>query len=471
MSRKKNNNTTTYIASTLAVLVVFIFFFTSVLKIKISDNFNPNTPTITWDNQENQNDKQYYTNTMIEDKWNIIKIDYNIQWWYSHKIKTQEDTFYAKSDKYSLDNFLNENIYFSWEVIWFSNDDIPVLNIISIRSQEQKQDENKQEEEKNADKYVSTKWMIIDLENTDFSVKEFEGNIYIYQSMSWENMSWENIDLDNVETFVKIFPYKCLEWSNLYDCKAFKNQAQTYKFHTTTNDNGVTFYKIPETNQYVVINENYGYNIYPIDNDLLQFINYIDIENLQSKKEQVIKNTCKNDKIQLTQILTIQTSWDDHKIIWFDKNSNKVSCELTITWESQMIWQLKSISYLQKNETTSDIKIWDLNEENYLIYNSRAYAYKLYMPNYVKYNSEIINEDFGVSWLNCKQVVNIADWKTWDLENPNIKAFYCDTDLSKEQLEWFLSDYIIKQNNWKTLIIDSKKDSISLKISSNLYIY
>ncbi len=466
--RKKNSNTTTYIASILAILIVSILFFTGVLKVELGDNTNLNKPTITWDNQNN---KQYYTNTIIEDNWNIIKIDYNIQWGYSHKIETQEDTFYAKSDKYSLNNFLNEDIDFSWEVIWFSNDDIPVLNITSINAQENVQTDEEEQTIEEQNKYVSTKWIIIDLKNTDFSVKELEGDIYIYQSITWETFTWEDLNISSINESMKISPYDCIDWSNLYDCDAFKDQAQTYKFNTTTNNNGVVFYKLPEINQYVVINQKYGYNVYPLDGSFLDIINYIDIENLQSKKEQVIKNTCRSSDIELTEILTKQESWNNYEIIWFDKNANKVSCKLTITWDSQMVWQLISISYLQEEEATSNVKIWNLNEEDYLVYESSGYSYKLYMPNYVKYNSNIVNEDFWVSWLDCKQSVNIADWKSWNLNDPNVKAFYCTTNLSKEQLQWFLTNYTIVQNNWKTLIIDSKQDSISWEISSNLHIY
>ena len=475
--RKKKNNATTYVVSIFAIWIVAILFFTGVLKININNANNANNANPTTWNTKTQN-KQYYANTIVFQTWTIIQIDYNIQWWYSHKIETKKDTFYAKSDKYNLNNFLNKDIIFSWEVIWFSPDDIPVLSITSIKTITLTNKNNDDTEKEK--KYLSTKWIIIDLEWTDFQVKQVGENIYIYKNLSWSvatwedftwnNLSWNSFTWENMKSFVKISPYKCIEWSNLYDCNAFKQQAKIYKFNTTTNNNWVIFYKMPEINQYVVINENYGYNISPLTWDFFQFINYINIENLQSKKKQLIKNTCKNDKIELTQIFTMQNSWDKYDIIWFDTNSNKVLCKLTITWDVQMIWQLQSISYA-KQILSPEVKIWNLDEKDYLVYESRGYAYKLYMPKSVKYSSEIINEDFWVSWLNCKQLVKIADWKTWNLDNPNVKVYYCKTNLSKEQIQWFLKNYMVIQNNWKTLILDVKQDKKSLEIASNIHIY
>lgn len=484
MARKKKNNITTYIATIFAIWFVAILFFTGILKIStnhnnIVTNTNNTGSTIvnaskTWENQPKN--EQYYTNSIVSTTWNMINIDYNIQWGYSHKIETNSSTFYVKSDKYNLSSFTDKDIEFSWEVIWFSNDDIPVLNITSIKTiKNSHNDKEKLKKEKN--KYLATKWLIIDLDWTDFKVIQKDQYIYInkaYSIYSWSVMtntwdstaSWDN----SSKSFVKIVPYKCVKWSNLYDCDAFKEQAKIYKFNTTTNNNWVIFYKIPEVSQYVVINKNYGYNIYPLTWDFFQFINYINIEDLQLKREQLIKNTCKNDKVELTKILTVEKTWNNYDIIWFDKNANKILCKLTITWEGQMVWKLKSI-FFDKQTTSPKVKIGDLNEKDYLVYSSKWFWYKLYMPKSTKYSSVLVNKDFWVSWLKCQQVTKIADWKTWNLKDPNVKAYYCKTNLSKEEIKWFLENYIIKQNNWKTLILDIKSDSLSKKIASNIYIY
>jgi len=471
--RKKQNNTTTYVATIFSIWVVILLFFTWVLKININSVNNSKISTklntTTWKIQDQK--KQYYTNSVVSQTWTIIKINYNIQWWYSYKIKSLKETFYIKSDKYNLNNFSDKNVSFSWEVIWFSSDNIPVLNITNIKDIALTDENNNTEKvKKDENKYLSTKWIFVDLEWTDFKAKQLGKNIYIYTNLSWSVLTWNTNTWDNIKYFVKISPYKCVKWSNLYDCEAFKKQAKIYKFNTTTNNNWVIFYKMPEINQYTVINENYGYNISPLTWDFFKFMNYISIENLQSEKKQLIINTCKNDKIELTQILTMQNSWDKYDVIWFDKNSNKVLCKLTITWDSQMIWQLQSISY-SKQVSSPEVKIWNLNEKDYLVYNSRGYSYKLYMPKSVKYSSDIINKDFWISWLDCKQVIKIADWKIWNLKNPNVKAYYCKTKLSKEQIQWFLKNYMVVQNNWKTLILDVKSDKKSLDIASNIHIY
>jgi len=474
--RKHKNDTIIYIGTIFAISMIVIFFFIWGLKVNI-DKIDNNTIswsviwTISWANKDNQ----YYKNTMISQTWFLINIDYNIQWWYSYKIKTTTDIFYAKSDKYSLNDFLDKDISFSWEVIWFSSDNIPVLNIINIKdiiltTQENNEIEN-QLEKKEKNKYLSSKWLVINLEWTDFKVEQIDWIIYLYQTLTWNNLSWDiNTEDTLIKKFVKIIPYKCEKWSKLYDCSNFIQQAKNYKFNTTINDNGAVFYKLPEVDQYVLINDNnYGYNVYSLSWNLFQFINYINIENLQKQKAELIKNTCQSDNIKLTEILKIQNSWDNYDIVWFDENANKILCKLTISWDAQLIWQLQSLYYTDQN-LSEEIKIWDLNEENYLIYDSKSYGYKLYMPKSIKYNSDIINENFWVSWLYCKQVINIYDLNTLNLD-PDIKAYYCQTELSKDEIQWFLKNYMVIQNNSKTIILNVKDDEKSKKIVSNIHIF
>ena len=97
------------------------------------------------------------------------------------------------------------------------------------------------------------------------------------------------------------------------------------------------------------------------------------------------------------------------------------------------------------------------------------------MPKSIKYEVKLSKEDFGVSWLNCLQVVNIADWKTWKLNSPDVQVYYCKTDLSKDNLNEFLKrkqfSYIIRQVNWKTFIIKYRPWIIWEKIVSNIKIF
>jgi len=246
--------------------------------------------------------------------------------------------------------------------------------------------------------------------------------------------------------------------------------SKIYKFTTIVNNNWVTFYKLPETNQYSILWDDYGYNLTPISWNIYKYINNMSITNTKKLKNQLIKNTCKNDNYSLTTILNVSHTWDNYTVDGFDSKSNKLICKLNITWTNNLIWKLQSLKITQKK-----IKSEKIDESKYLTYKSRAFSYTLYIPKSVKFESKISKEDFGVSGLKCKQVVNIADWKTWKLSSPYVEVYYCKTDLSKDDLNEFLKrkqfSYIIKQVNGKTFIIKYKPWIIWEKIVSNIKIF
>ena len=191
-------------------------------------------------------------------------------------------------------------------------------------------------------------------------------------------------------------------------------------------------------------------------------------------KLNVIKHTCKNDQIQLENILDIKSSWDVYNVVWVDTNANKVLCVLKISKsDNWYIWQLKKLDFLRDQQDTQDLK--NLNEDDYLAYTSRWFWYKVYMPKSVKYESDLINEDFWISWLKCKQVVKIADRKTWKLSNPDVKVYYCKSELSPQLVEDGLGvNYqnfkVISKSN-KMFIIFYKNTPIAKKILNYLKLY
>jgi hypothetical protein len=91
-----------------------------------------------------------------------------------------------------------------------------------------------------------------------------------------------------------------------------------------------------------------------------------------------------------------------------DQNANKVLCKLTLTENNgTYVASLQSLDYLRDEKVSTT----GLNENDYLVYKSRAYGFSVYMPKWVKYESDLVNKDFGISGLKCLQVVNIAHRK------------------------------------------------------------
>lgn len=486
--RKKKKNIWTYITSIIVVIIIILFWFLSYKKV-ITVKF---TKTTNETKNKIVNNNTYYKNSIITWNVKIIEIPYNIKIWTNYKVKLNNKEFYVKSDKYNLANYTDKNIDIKGEIIWFSSENIPVLSIKDVK-------EDKQETEWNSDsnltwenlswgninkindnKELLYKWISINLENTEYNVKEESWNVFIYKnlpSITWENLSWNELTWEIntwnnliIEKYIEITPFKCEKWSNLYDCDNLKKQFILYKFSKFTNNNWISFYKLPESNQYTILSKEYWYNLTPLKWNIYNISQYINIEDTSKLKNQLILNTCKNKDIQLTQILNIENSWDNYIVKWFDKNSNKIECNITIKWENTLIWKLNKIKIIQ-----NDIKSSKLDESKYLKYKSRAFLYTLYMPKNIKYKVILSKEDFWVAWLSCKQKVNIADWKYGNLKSPDVEVYYCKTDLSKDEIDWFLKrkqiSYIIKQVSWKTFIIKYTPWSISEKILKNIKIY
>lgn len=558
--RKSNSGIWAYLWWLVALIFIALLFSFDFLKIpSIQNDKNKDIPspveTKTWHDSKNQEEKiikKYYKWDKLTVSWTVYKIDYNLNGWYQNKLTTESDEFYLKSENYILNDFADKKVSVEWEISNYASDNTAVLNIIKIddlEASEKKQETDKDKKDKdehlnqeelsvNKDKYISKNWITIDLTWTEFSAKSIWSWIEVYKNLSW----------DNEVKIATISPYTCKEWSNLYDCKKFKNErAKTFNYATSTNDAWVTFYKMSETSQYVIIWEKYGYNIFPSSDEFLKVLNFIKLEDFQAKTEELIKNTCKNNKIDVFKILDIENKWTNYIVTAFDQNSNKVRCELTIKWDSQMIWQLISLKYTRNNvnakdsnknsimapktkdkkpkesladkkktevnkdkktevkkelethledvlwewldskqETTNtnevkkpaqspettDTATWSLNDDDYLIFKSKWYPYTLYMPKSVRYSSSPVQEDFAVSWLSCKQVTSIADWKTWDLSDPNLQVYYCKSSLSSWDIKWFLDqmdwNFQVRAGANKVFVIKYKSDDISMKMLNYL---
>jgi hypothetical protein len=65
----------------------------------------------------------------------------------------------------------------------------------------------------------------------------------------------------------------------------------------------------------MVLNEEYGYNFYPLTGDIYPYLDLFSVQDLKQEKVNLIKNTCKTEKIQLTEILSTSNSGDNYEII------------------------------------------------------------------------------------------------------------------------------------------------------------
>jgi len=449
--RKKKNNSLVYIVSFVIVFILWLFYYSWYFQQKIVKIPQSILTWIqlTWNNSKDiEKEKNYYANSNISGTWELIVIPYDIKNGTKFKLNYDNNSFLVKSDIYALDNYVWENISFSWEVIWFTSDNKPVLNILFIEGDKS---ENITWDEQKNDKLFTLDTLYLNLEDTDYLVKTWVDELLVYET-------WD-VNLFKIDSF------KCKEWDYLYDCKALKQQAKTFKFKKIISDEWVVFYSLPETEQYMVLGTEYWYNIYPLSWDIYTLISYITVkdklENQWDKTnlQEVIKSTCKNNKIWLTKIIKITKDNDIYIVNGYDKYSNNVFCKLKIVKDLPLVLKLLEINLVSesksnKNYTWDVVLNKDIDETKYLIYKSRAYGFTLYMPKSVKYKSILIKNNLWLAWLNCLQQINIADWKNWNLETPELKFLYCKTNLSNETISSFLET---KYSNFKIIDSNSKK--------------
>lgn len=480
IKRKKKNSIHfwVYVFSFLVILSIVILYLNWFFSSNISDSVKNVVDTTQntfsgvkieiWSKQISWTDK-LYANSSIWGEWEIVKIPYDIKNGTSFKIKYDWKFLFAKSDEYDLNNYLSGKVSFSGDVIAFAKDNTPVINITKI---DKIIDE---EEQKNNHKNFEYKWLILKLDNTDYQVKNKNWDLIIYTT-------WDN------KNIIKISPFKCKKWSSLYDCEKLKQVAKTYAYPKIVSDNWLVFYSLPEVKQYYFLWNEYGYNIFPLSWDLLDVVNLIDLKkdiasNISKEKlEKIILSTCKNQNVELSKILQISKNNEKYEVEGLDKYSNKVICKLEIKNWQPIIASLDKVQIQNnKTETLSWNIIEDkkIDESKYLKYTSRWNGFTLYMPKSIKYKSELIDNDFWVSWLKCVQQVNIENYKTAknkDYSNldPDVKVIYCKTKLDIDTISGLLKTklkYRVLDVNGKKFIILFKNTDIAKKIKNSLIIY
>ncbi len=486
--RKKANHTPVYIFSVIVTFIIFALFYFGVLKVNIPTSHTQTNDT-TWTSVEtwtnNTQDEPIYADSIVEWTWKLFTIPYNIKASTKYKLRYNWKDLYVKSDDYLLDDYVWKNISFKADVIWFFDDNSPILNIndIKVENQANEQLTWTEIEIKENNKLAYLKWLKIDLTDTNYFYKKNGDNIVIYKTGA--NLTWNN-------EIVNISYSKCKKWSSMYDCEALKKYAQIYKYKTITSNDGAVYYNLPETDTYQVIKWNYIYNFnFKDENSVYDIISKSTVKDVLQQTEDIAKNICKWWNISLSSIEKITKLADDkYDVIGFDEYSNKIECMFSVNMESDVkIAKLEKLVYYEKEKNnkiqestkqtenketekkedkTEVLKDEQLDESKYLVYKSRWYKYTLYMPKSVKYKSILINNDLWVSGLKCKQQTNIADWKNGDLKSPDVKVVYCETNLNKDIISSWIKNKYPKHNiekvAWKTFIIIYKNKELADKI-------
>ena len=477
--RRKRKNISKVFAYAFSLIFVFIIIVFGISYVKEINSQKIKwiwfINVVSWTKEKVSSQKKIYANSIISGQWLIKEIPYNMQVSTSYELLFSWKKFFAKSDNYLLWNYVKQTITFSGVVVGFSPDNIPVIDVTFIKwNQQFTWDELRLDVL--TGKVLNKDWLIINLENIadNLKVKDLSGTILIYQTLTWNNLSWNNLTWNQQEeiVYLKIVPFKCNNLNSLTDCRKLQIKFRQLNFNTITNDNGLTFYKLPETNQYEAFSSEYWYYVYPLTGNFYSLINAFSVIDTKQNKLDAIKNACKISDIQLTTILDINFSGNNYQVIWMDQNSNKVLCKLTLTMDNNTyVASLQSLDYLRDE----NISTKGLNENNYLIYKSRAYGFSVYMPKWIKYKSDLVNKNFWISGLRCLQLVNIAHRKKWKLTDPDVKVYYCKSQVSKYLIEnWLSVNYknfkVINKNN-KVFVIIYKDDEISKKILNYLKLF
>ena len=474
MPRRKKKNVSKVIAYAFSVIFILILIVFGVNYVK---NLKSALTSIwSWAVQtgSNQSEVKVYANSTISGEGIIKEIPYNMQVSTSYELLYSGNKFFAKSDNYLLGNYVDKTINFSGVVVGFSPDNIPVINITYIKWNPETTGES--EEPILTWKILNKDGLIVNLENIadNLKVKDLSGSILIYKELTGGNLSGSNLTGNLIKEipYLKVVPFKCDVSNPLTDCVSLENKFKQFHFDTVTNDNWLTFYKLPETNQYEAFGAEYGYYFYPLSGDFYSLINAFSVVNTKQNKLDAIKNACKNSEIQLTTILDIKSSGDNYQVVWMDQNANKVLCKLTLTENNgTYVASLQSLDYLRDEKVSTT----GLNENDYLVYKSRAYGFSVYMPKWVKYESDLVNKDFGISGLKCLQVVNIAHRKKGDLANPDVKVYYCKSQVSKYLVEDGLAvnykNFKVVDENNKMFVIIYQDNDIAKKILNYLKVF
>ncbi len=489
--KKNNSNNIFMIFLTLIIVVLLLFIFVSKLqsldKNKIKDNWhikdyttdiNSDNSTIDYSveipDNNNKIDNDWKINDELSIKWDIINFPYDTKLKANYKIVYNNEDIILRSATLDLNNFRNKTILLTWNIIEFiGSDSTPVLLVKKIsKINDEKVDNNNDDDNWNKDKPEQTK-NIYSGQGININVSNWEnlrinsdkGNIKI---MSGSSLTWKAI--------VTITPFKCSPEDYSKDCASLKKYFKDFNFKYTTNDNNIKFWHMSEEQQRMAFGWLFGYKFKPSDNDkFIAITNSFSFEDNTSLINDIILSTCNDisSQIKLTNIISVSTDEGNNKIVkGKDNKANDIICKLSLDYENGvLIGKLVDIHYEIANESdTVSIKENNNTEidnesgtstestnkpkdgEKYLKYKSNGYGFEVWMPMSSKYEApSVTKQPFNVAGLDCKQVVKIARWKDWDLANPDVKVYYCETNV------WIDTIKKVIGNSYR---IEKKEDNI-----------
>ena len=423
------------------------------------------------DNKEDF-DNDWKINDELSIKWTIINFPYDTKLKANYKIIYNNEEIILKSSSIDLDDFKDKTVSLNWHIIEFINNKaILMIKWIEETSDEVVVDENIDEEnidEWNIKKTIySGQWININVSNwANLEIDSSNGNIKI---MSGSVLTGN--------TIVNITPFKCSPEDYAKDCNSLKKYFKDFKFKYTTNNNNIKLWHMSEEKQRMAFSGVFWYKFKPTNNEeFLKITNSFSFEDTSAMMNNMILSTCNDisSQIKLIEIISSNTDAGNNLIVkGKDNKANDIVCKLSVNYENGiLVWKLIEITYeiggegtvvsnenkesvaIIEKETTSnneETETW-LNKSDYLTYKSNGFGFEVWMPKNSKFEAPaVIEQPFAVAGLDCKQVVKIARWRDGDLNNPDVKVYYCETNV------WINT---ITEVIWDSYKIVEKKDNI-----------
>lgn len=505
--RKKQSNGGNIATIILSMIIVALLLFIFISKLQTLDKsyedwdkknpvVNNDNTTANWNNDYNYYDEITNEEKEIDNNWKyndelsikgtIISFPYDTNIKARHKILYNNTEIFLKSSMLDIDNFKDKLVVLTWTIFDFVwPDDNPVLLVKKIEEfkkvgvKDNEDEDNKGDDEKN-----------------EGNKKK---NIYSGQWININVSNWENLEIDssngNIKimsgsiltgnTLVTITPFKCSPEDYAKDCASLKKYFTDFKFKYTTNDNNITLWHMSEEQQRMAFGWVFWYKFKPTDNDsFMKLTNSFSFEDTSAMMNSMILATCNDisSQIKLTEIISTSTDAGNNQIVkGKDSKANDIICKLSVNYENGiLVWKLIEIAYeISENGTVVSIKkpleekiteekpiinvdnskennekqveTW-LNKADYLTYKSNGFGFEVWMPKNSKFEAPAVTKQpFTVAGLDCKQVVKIARYKGWDLANPDVKVYYCETSVGINA---------IKEVIWNSYRIVEKDDNI-----------
>lgn len=289
---------------------------------------------------------------------------------------------------------------------------------------------------------------------------------------------------------ISISYFTCQKSDPLKDCQQIIASANAGDQFTNTQ--GMTFYKLAETDKWFSANENIGYMI-AVPKDAFfykvsSYINPIDSKYIQSRVSSQGTNYCYNTSSRLSTI-TKQTTTTKNNV-WTtviegnDTDNKKVTCTLDMSFgEHQEKFTLASYIVSNENGDTTTTTTTDNGGDDttttpaptnvgqvpgptstgYLFISNRG-NYSVFFPSQkIAFEGINLDVDFGLDQTDCYANIQVKAYTDLDNDNvaPGVEIFECVTKKTVEEIKAELSQHIVmaSKDETKVFIIKTNADS------------